>query len=240
MADRIAEQDRHIAAQNAAWFAENSAYAERVGRLKTYQNIRAVIDREIDGTQRLLDVGNGGVFDYDVHRAREIVAVDLFVDEQVAASLPGHVTLRRGDALALDELDEDYDAVLLAFVFHHLTGTDAGALTLNIERALDEAHRVLRPGGRLIVVEACIPRWFFPLEKQLFKPLVALSRTPLLGDHPPTLQVPVDQLRAQVASRFAVERVEAIPVGKVMLQFGRRWPVALTPARPWLVTAKRS
>lgn len=234
-------QDSRIASQNATFFAENEDYAKRVAELTTYKNIRRVIDREVTGVDRLLDIGNGGVFDYDVHLVKQVVGVDLFVDETTVANLPPHVSLRRGDALALPEPATSYDAVLLAFVFHHLTGTTAHDLVGNVERALDEAARVLKVGGLLIVVESCVADWFYPVERVLFKPLLALSHTPLLGDHPPTLQLPVSVLSDLIARRFGTApHVESIPVGRWILQFGRRLPSRLTPARPWLLTASRN
>ncbi len=238
MSQPAAGQDPRIAEQNAAFFADNAEYAQSVAALATYRNIRSVIDREIGGVGRLLDIGNGGVFDYDVHRAAEVVGVDLFLDEAIQPDLPPHVTLRRGDALQLPEPDASYDGVLLALVFHHLTGATPEDLVANVGKALDEARRVLRPGGRLIIVESCVPRWFYGLEQLLFKPLVALSRTPLLGDHPPTLQVPVDLLATLVNERFDAVRVEQVPVGRWILQFGRKWPTRLTAARPWLIAAQ--
>ena len=42
------------------------------------------VNAAIAGTQRLLDVGNGGVFDYDTQLVPEIVGVDLFLDELTA------------------------------------------------------------------------------------------------------------------------------------------------------------
>ncbi len=91
--------------------------------MSTYRNIRSEVNAAIVGTQRLLDIGNGGVFDYDTQLVPEIVGVDLFLDE-VTSGIPENVTLRRGDALALDEADAAYDGVLIVFVFHHLVSTD--------------------------------------------------------------------------------------------------------------------
>jgi SAM-dependent methyltransferase len=233
-------QDPRIAEQNSKFFAENADYARQVEQLTTYRNIRAAIDREVDGVDRLLDIGNGGVFDYDVHRVKELVGVDLFLDEEAPTDLPPHVVLRQGDALALPEPDASYDAVLFALVFHHLTGTTPEDLVANVGKALDEARRVVKPGGRLIIVESCVPPWFYAAERALFKPLVLLSRTPLLGDHPPTLQVPADLLARLVADRFGAVRTEEIPVGRWILQFGRKWPTRLTAARPWLITGTAS
>jgi hypothetical protein len=58
--------------------------------------------------------------------------------------------------------------------------------------------------------------------------------------HPATLQVPPEMIGGMIAERFGNVVVTPIPVGRWILQFGRRWPTALTPARPYLFTAERT
>jgi SAM-dependent methyltransferase len=232
-------QEARSAEANERFFADNAAYARRVSELETYRNIRTALNRELSGIERLLDVGNGGVFDYDTSLVPQIVAVDLFLDAGMAVRFPPNVAPRRGDALALDEASASFDGVLLALVFHHLVGKRLDDILANSRRALAEAHRVLGPGGRLIVVESCVPAWFFPLEHLLFAALVALSRTGLMK-HPPVAQLPFDRLRGLIEERFDVQRAQRIPTGRTILQLGLRWPTALTPARPYLIVATKA
>jgi arsenite methyltransferase len=55
-----------------------------------------------------------------------------------------HVTFQVGEAEVLPFPDHDFDAVISNGVFN---------LTLNKEKALKEAHRVLKPGGRLMLAD---------------------------------------------------------------------------------------
>ncbi|HTR76440.1 MAG TPA: class I SAM-dependent methyltransferase [Solirubrobacterales bacterium] len=232
-------QDARSIEKNKTFFADNSAYAENVAELDTYRNIRAVIDAQVRGSHRLLDIGNGGVFDYDTSLADSIVGVDLFLDETSVPDLPKNVTLRRGDALALDEGDGSYDRVLLALVFHHLAGRTAMETVANIRQAIKEAHRVLEAGGRLVTLESCVSKRFYAIERQLFRPLTLIAGTPLM-QHPATLQLPPRMIADLIGEAFQDVKIERVPIGRWVLQFGLRWPSALTPARPFLITATKS
>ncbi len=235
---RAGGQDAHAAAQNREFFAHDERYARRNARLAITRNTRDALNRQLEGARRVLDVGNGGVFDYDTSLATEIVAVDLFLDELPPERFPPNVVARRGSALDLPEPDGAYDVVLLSYVIHHLVGESADDVDANTVRALAEATRVLRPGGRLVVVESCVPKWFHRFERRAFGALRRLSTSRWMH-HPPTLQLPSDRIAEIMRARLRDVRVERIAAGWVLLQFGVRWPTILTPARPWAFVATK-
>jgi demethylmenaquinone methyltransferase / 2-methoxy-6-polyprenyl-1,4-benzoquinol methylase len=61
-----------------------------------------------------------------------------------SAPLGGRVAFAAGDAMRLPFRDDSFDAVTISFGLRNVHGTQA---------ALEEMHRVTRPGGRLVVCE---------------------------------------------------------------------------------------
>jgi demethylmenaquinone methyltransferase / 2-methoxy-6-polyprenyl-1,4-benzoquinol methylase len=89
-------------------------------------------------------------------RAGSITGVDLSPgmlgvgrDKLERAGLSGRIRLVEGDALSLPFADESFDVVTIAFGLRNLP--DYG-------RGVAEMTRVLRPGGRLVVLEFLPPR----------------------------------------------------------------------------------
>lgn len=65
-----------------------------------------------------------------------------------------NVTFQQGDALALPLADNSYDAVTISFGLRNMS---------DLRKSLFEMRRVLRPGGRMFILEFSQPaRWFRP------------------------------------------------------------------------------
>ena len=58
---------------------------------------------------------------------------------------------------------------------------------------------MLEPGGQLIVMESCVSRWAYAIERGLFGALSAFAGTRLMA-HPATLQLPPAAIAACYAS----------------------------------------
>ncbi|HSY53845.1 MAG TPA: bifunctional demethylmenaquinone methyltransferase/2-methoxy-6-polyprenyl-1,4-benzoquinol methylase UbiE [Opitutaceae bacterium] len=84
------------------------------------------------------------------------------------------VDFRQGDGLALPLADASFDAVTISFGLRNMADRD---------RALREMRRVLRPGGRLFVLEFSQPsRWFHPFYFFYMRRIAPLLAGRLTGD----------------------------------------------------------
>ncbi len=122
---------------------------------------------------RLLDLGTGTG---DLARAAlhcfpnlEIIAADFTREMMIVKNDWFGIHRTVADALELPFHDKSFDTVISGFLMRNVTSVD---------QCLQEQYRVLKPGGRIIILDTTRPR------KNLFSPLVKiyLSKViPLLG-----------------------------------------------------------
>lgn len=131
------------------------------GKFRVWERI--LDDAGLKGDERLLDLGcgRGAVLIAAARRlpAGQAVGADLWSADQsgnrpeatranaVAAGVADRVDVHTADMTALPFPDDSFDVVTSALAIHNISDP-AGRL-----RALDEAMRVLRPGGRLLIAD---------------------------------------------------------------------------------------
>lgn len=130
------------------------------GGLDRYWRRRAIATLGLTGQERLLDVCTGTA-DVAIGSARaargasRVVGVDFAgamlahgLEKVRAAGLESRVKLIRGDAMRLPVADASVHAVTIAFGIRNVQQTDV---------ACRELLRVLKPGGRLAILEFGMP-----------------------------------------------------------------------------------
>ena len=117
------------------------------------------------------------------------------------AGLADVVSFRREDCMALSLPDGEYDALTVAYGIRNFQ---------DLDRGLSEMYRVLRPGGRLVIIELTAPRRF-PM-RQLFW-LYSHVLMPLVGRL---------VSRDSKAYSYLPATMEAFPQGEVMRDILRK------------------
>ncbi len=121
---------------------------------------------DLPGRAEVLEVGSGAGFAAEALLERfpdwRIVATDHDPDmvELTRARLDRfgeRARVERADAGALPYPERSFDLVISILVWHHVEAW---------ERATAEAARVLRPGGRLLLVDVVLPRFAGPLARR--------------------------------------------------------------------------
>ena len=132
---------QRVAAHYDATFAQASACF-----------VDALLDAAgVGAATRLLDVccGTGVVTAAAARRGADVTGVD-FSGAMIGQARRAHMLLRfdESDAEALPYADASFEAVVSNFGIHHIAHSD---------RAMAEARRVLRPGGRLAITNWAAP-----------------------------------------------------------------------------------
>jgi ArsR family transcriptional regulator len=145
-ADRAEAAQRYFSVHAEAWDSIRSLHVAESAVEKAIQ--RALGDQPVG---RLLDIGTGTgrMIELLGHAAAQAIGVDKSSEmlrlarvKLEAAGIPS--SLRQADMYALPLPDHSADSVVIHQVLHYAQNPAA---------ALSEAARVLRPGGRLLVVD---------------------------------------------------------------------------------------
>ncbi len=232
-------QSNESVEQNISFFRDNlETYNAGIQKLDTYVTLRKYINDSIQGVDNLLDIGNGGVFDYDVSLVNKIVGLDLFLDKLPTSYIcPSNVTLKTGSALDIPESNETYDGVMMVMLIHHLIGKTVESSIYNVEKSIEEAYRVLKSKGKMIIVESCVPKWFYQFEKLVFP--IAERIIDKIFKHPATLQYPASILKNMLEKKFDKIKIIDVPLGRWVMIYGLKVPTFITPISPKIFIAEK-
>jgi len=131
-----------------------------------YNNVKIELDRNLEGN--VLDIGNGGIFNYDTIQLSQVTAVDLsFADNQPER---GNIRFIAGDARNLDKIESgSIDCVVMQYLLHHIVGKTPAETKEFVLTSLRETHRVLKPGGKLLIAEINVRPFIEVIENILYR-----------------------------------------------------------------------
>lgn len=188
----------------------------------TYDNLNRMMSMSVDvmwrkqGLDRLdirkgdkvLDIATG-TGDMAIQAAWRtecsIVGIDLSKNMMLEAGkkwerqkVKGRYDLVKGDALEMPFPDGTFDKAMVAYGIRNMA---------DIDRFVGEVHRVLRPGGRFLVLELSVP------ECKLARPMYLLYLTrimPIIGRFQSGNQAAYEYLRDSILTFPAPEEVEGL------------------------------
>jgi ubiquinone/menaquinone biosynthesis C-methylase UbiE len=191
--------------EHAGWQLVAADYDATFAQASTQFAVALLDAAEVGAGTRLLDVccGTGIVAAAAASRGADVTGID-FSAAMLDQARRRHPQLRfdEGDAEALPYPDASFAAVVSNFGIHHIAHSD---------RAMAEARRVLRPGGRL-----AITNWAAPVENVAWGLLfdaIGAHGDLRAANAPPSggnLQTPDAALRLLAEAGFGQCRVEII------------------------------
>ena len=140
----IENGEKIVAQAEAIW-----NWASPAGKIRAKRRAQLISDAaELSSGTRALELGCGtGLFTRSFDKSgAEIIAIDVspaLLDRARKKNVSDRVSFHVEDAEALSFEDETFDAVIGSSVLHHL----------NMDQALREIYRVLKPGGRFAFAE---------------------------------------------------------------------------------------
>ncbi len=217
------------------FFDEWNTYHETIQSIDSWQLYGKALDKHIK-QGKIIDIGNGGIFNYDTSKAEKIIALDIspnLINNAPKSAV--NIEYKVGDIINLESKDAEYDQAVMDMLIHHLAGNNFAQTRENVKKAFKNTYSVLKPGGELIIMESCLPRFCETAERisfQLFKVFTSLLK------HPMVFQWNWHTLEKMlIEAGFKKITLDEVKLGKWIIHLGFKIPTKLSPVRAYLIKA---
>ncbi len=198
-----------------------------------YEMSAVFVNRDLQNGGVALDIGNGGIINYDAERLERLDCADIYLNkkiEQAYRDVP-NISFIKADITDMHGIsDASYDFVIVQNVIHHLAEESLKKTGENGRKAIRECMRVLKSGGKLIICESTVYQWFEKLER-IFYPVMMRACDVIHFDrvYQYSAKSLYNLLRKELHGRAKLVRREDIGTGKYTLFLGRKIPSGLLP-----------
>ncbi len=121
-------------------------------RMYRFERLEVVVD-DFDAEGYILDIGGGGEGIIGQLKGQQVIAIDINKRELEEAP-PGPLKIVM-DARDLKFLDHSFRTATVFFTFMYIKNSDH-------QKVLEELHRVLEPGGHLLIWDVVFPKQIDP------------------------------------------------------------------------------
>jgi SAM-dependent methyltransferase len=181
-------QDGNVRRYFQKIYANYQSSVEKAPVVDVHQRIKRVIEPRLAGI--VVDVGSGGDTRHRNPAITLLVSVDNVLEFLRHAKDPAAFNAA-GDVRALPFKKGSVDRIVIQFVVHHLTDDNLAGTLRNVRAAVAESARILKPGGRIFIVDSMtwrpldvLQRAIYPLSRAILRsfgrPMVFILSAPFL------------------------------------------------------------
>jgi SAM-dependent methyltransferase len=152
----------------------------------------------------------------------------------------------QGDARQTPFDDESFDHVVFPLILHHITEGSWSAARNQVTRVLEEARRILKPGGRVWISDFSVGSIIYMAERLaslLTKRILELAGIPLVIMHPQRFyESQLLELGFSDVSTFRPQSLSTSSLDMVTPVIGLDWlkvPRGIYPVKPVLISATK-
>lgn len=228
--------------ENSYWDRITEEYADEIMAIQPtfFKNGGKLINGELQRGLTVADIGNGGVINYQYERLKKLDCIDLTTSKSAIEKYKNvsNVEFKSGNIFHLSEVkDGTYDRVIVQCVIHHLAGDNFQITKENTLTAISECMRILKIGGKLLIVESTVVPWFEKIERLFYAPMQWFFRVIKFDV---TYQYSAPSLIALIRSqKLNISSSQMIEIGRYMWLLKHKVPNKLTPCRAvWICIEK--